>query len=472
MTISDLTLKKKIILFGPPGAGKGTLTGVIKKYLPEIVHISTGDIFRENISKKTPLGINAKEYIDKGALVPDAIVIALVKDRLNRDDVKNNGYILDGFPRTIDQARALSEITRPDIFLLLDPPRDLLIKRIKGRYSCQYCGKIYNKYILPPKHEGVCDKCGSEIEFKQRADDNEEALNTRLEGYDNKSRSIVEYYEKKGILKRIKTPFILELTSEEIRNLIELLVLNICIPMQVKSDKIEEVQAKINKIKNSQPEYIEFRLDYIQDISLLTPTFLNKLIELSQDKEIKVILTFRKSTEGGKTEIDEKTRLEIIKKMITALPDYIDIEMSSNDEFIRKAVSLAFQYQVKIIFSYHNFEKTPSLDDVKNLITEFDNRLVKKLSIGAITTESFPFKLIFTAQSFYDNLVPIKICQKLSETRRNIISFCMGELGVFSRVSCVRYGALFTFASLEETTAPGQISINEMKEAHKILYKS
>ncbi|MEJ2294850.1 MAG: nucleoside monophosphate kinase [Candidatus Lokiarchaeota archaeon] len=170
----------KFILFGPPGSGKGTFSSQIKKVLPNIVHISTGDIFRENLKNQTPLGKKAKSFMDKGELVPDEVVIDMVRDRLNKEDVREYGYILDGFPRTLPQAKALSEISDPDLLLLLDVEREIIKKRILGRYSCKECGALYNKYTLPPKKEGICNKCGAEIKFEQRSDDNEETLKNRL----------------------------------------------------------------------------------------------------------------------------------------------------------------------------------------------------------------------------------------------------------------------------------------------------
>jgi adenylate kinase len=173
----------KLILFGPPGAGKGTFSGQIKKVLPNIAHVSTGDIFRENLKKQTALGVKAKEYMDKGELVPDEVTIGMVRERLNEEDTIQNGFILDGFPRTLPQAKALSDISDIDLFLLLEVSRDIIKKRILGRYSCKNCGDIYNKYTLPPKKEGICDKCGAEIKFEQRSDDNEETLKNRLDAY-------------------------------------------------------------------------------------------------------------------------------------------------------------------------------------------------------------------------------------------------------------------------------------------------
>jgi adenylate kinase len=194
---------KKIIIFGAPGAGKGTFSGQIKEIQPEINHISTGDILRENLKNRTPLGLKAKEYMEKGELVPDNIVIDMIKDKLNKDDVKNNGFILDGFPRTLTQAKALSEITKIDLVVLLKVPEDIIIKRILGRYSCPNCGAIYNKFFMKPKKEGVCDDCGEKIEFTQRSDDTEETLKNRLEVFKENTEPLVKYYKEKGIVKEI-----------------------------------------------------------------------------------------------------------------------------------------------------------------------------------------------------------------------------------------------------------------------------
>ena len=215
-------MSKKVILGGPPGAGKGTFSDQIKKFLPDIVHISTGDIFRENLKNETPIGLKAKQFMDKGELVPDDIVIEMVRDRLKKDDVQNNGFILDGFPRTLSQAKALSEITGIDLFLLLEVSRDIITKRILGRYSCKSCGVIYNKYTLPPKKEGVCDKCGAEIKFKQRSDDNEETLKNRLDAYEKNTKPIIKHYKKKKLLKRINAENTLALTEDQIKEILEI----------------------------------------------------------------------------------------------------------------------------------------------------------------------------------------------------------------------------------------------------------
>jgi len=213
---------KKLILFGPPGAGKGTFSGQIKKVLPNIAHISTGDIFRENLKKETPLGVKAKEYMDKGELVPDEVTIGMVKERLNKEDATQNGFILDGFPRTLTQAKSLSEISDIDLFLLLEVSRDIITKRILGRYSCKSCGDIYNKYTLPPKKEGICDKCGAEIKFEQRSDDNEETLKNRLDAYEKNAKPIIKYYKKKKLLKKVNAENTLELTGDQIKSILEI----------------------------------------------------------------------------------------------------------------------------------------------------------------------------------------------------------------------------------------------------------
>ncbi len=157
---------KKFILFGAPGSGKGTFAGRIKHMFPNIIHISTGDIFRENVSNMTELGKKAKLFMDKGELVPDKIVIGMVRNRLNQEDVKKNGFILDGFPRTPAQNDALAEFTQIDRVILMEVEESVLIKRILGRYACKNCGYTYNKYFLPPKEEGICDNCKNPLKFE------------------------------------------------------------------------------------------------------------------------------------------------------------------------------------------------------------------------------------------------------------------------------------------------------------------
>ena len=153
-----------IVLFGAPGAGKGTLAAKIKAFSP-IAHISTGDLFRENLKNNTPIGQEAKKYMDKGELVPDSVVIGMVKDRFEKDDVKQDGFLLDGFPRTVPQAKALDEVADLDAVAYIKIDKDVLEKRITGRRSCTECGAIYNVFNdeLKPKEEGKCDKCGPHV---------------------------------------------------------------------------------------------------------------------------------------------------------------------------------------------------------------------------------------------------------------------------------------------------------------------
>lgn len=191
-----------IILMGPPGAGKGTQAKIlIAKY--DIPHISTGDMFRDAIKAGTPLGKLAASYINDGHLVPDDVTIALVKERLSQDDCAK-GYLLDGFPRTIPQADALEDITKEigrevKYVINIDTPKEELVKRICGRRVCKKCGAPYHIINVRPKVDGVCDICGGEL--IQRPDDNEEALNTRLEAYTKQTKPLLDYYEKKGLLK-------------------------------------------------------------------------------------------------------------------------------------------------------------------------------------------------------------------------------------------------------------------------------
>ena len=194
-----------IIMLGAQGTGKGTVAGLISEQtgLPQI---STGDIFRKNISEKTPLGVEADKYISKGNLVPDDITVPMVEDRLTWDDAKN-GVILDGFPRTIEQAEKLDKILakkgeKIDLVINLVTPKEEIIDRMLTRRVCtnQGCKATYNIKLHPPVKEGICDKCGSPL--KQRADDSDpEAIKRRLEIYEEKTSPLVEYYKEKGVLR-------------------------------------------------------------------------------------------------------------------------------------------------------------------------------------------------------------------------------------------------------------------------------
>jgi len=195
-------MKKNIILMGPPGAGKGTLAKQLMSAL-DLVHISTGDMFREAIKAGTDLGKLAKSYIDRGDLVPDEVTIGIVKERLGQDDCAK-GFLLDGFPRTLPQAEALKEmskeINRPiEVVLNLDCDNQELIRRISGRRVCKNCGAPYHVVTLNPKVEGVCDICGGPL--YQRADDNEEALKVRLEHYVQSTKPLLDFYASEGLLK-------------------------------------------------------------------------------------------------------------------------------------------------------------------------------------------------------------------------------------------------------------------------------
>ncbi|HLO04854.1 MAG TPA: adenylate kinase [Symbiobacteriaceae bacterium] len=193
-----------IILMGPPGAGKGTQAALLATQ-QAIPHISTGDIFRANLQQGTPLGIEAKKFMDAGKYVPDELTNAIVKDRLAQPDCQK-GFILDGFPRTADQAAAL-ELMLQDLGLKLDAvvniqvPDGLLVERAEGRRVCKACGATYHVKFNPPKAEGICDKCGGEL--YQRSDDNAEKVAVRLQEYHGKTAPVLAFYTEKGLVKAV-----------------------------------------------------------------------------------------------------------------------------------------------------------------------------------------------------------------------------------------------------------------------------
>ena len=191
----------RTVLLGPPGAGKGTqATRIVEKY--NVPHISTGDIFRENIKNGTELGKKAQEYMNKGELVPDDLVIEIATTRLLADDCKE-GFLLDGFPRTVYQAEKLDEFLKAhglelDVVIDIEVGKDELITRLTGRRVCKACGASYHVVNIPPKTEGICDSCGGEL--FQRADDTVETVNNRIEVYNEQTMPLVDYYKNAGKL--------------------------------------------------------------------------------------------------------------------------------------------------------------------------------------------------------------------------------------------------------------------------------
>ena len=200
-----------IILLGAPGAGKGTQASKISDayHLP---HISTGDIFRENIKNQTEIGLLAKSYIDKGQLVPDEVTCKIVEDRISRADCQN-GYMLDGFPRTIAQAEALGKITKIDLVLNIDVDFSLLMDRLCGRRVCKDCGESYHVSRL--NGQTVCSRCGGEL--YQRKDDNPETVGSRLQVYNAQTQPLIDYYDKKSVLQTIEGNSSPEETFEQIK---------------------------------------------------------------------------------------------------------------------------------------------------------------------------------------------------------------------------------------------------------------
>jgi adenylate kinase len=185
----------KAIIFGAPGAGKGTYSSRLQAKLGVDV-IAMGDIFRESVKENSELGKKVKSYVEKGALVPDSVVIEVLQNRLGKVP-KDKGFILDGFPRTIDQAKALQTITPIDVILLLDVPDEIIIERLSARRICKKCGEVYNIRFLKPKKEGICDKCGGEL--YQRSDDNPEVIKNRLKVYKEQTEPLIAYYKQKKI---------------------------------------------------------------------------------------------------------------------------------------------------------------------------------------------------------------------------------------------------------------------------------
>lgn len=211
-----------IILMGPPGAGKGTQAALLAEQ-GSIPHISTGDIFRANMSQGTELGKLAKQYVDAGKYVPDGVTNAMVKDRLAWDDCKR-GFILDGYPRTADQAAALDGMLQDlglslDAVVKIDVPDSLLVERAEGRRVCRGCGATYHVTFNAPQTSGVCDKCGGEL--YQRSDDTAEKVSVRLQEYHGKTAPVLEYYQNQGLVKTVDGDQSVETVTASIKQIVK-----------------------------------------------------------------------------------------------------------------------------------------------------------------------------------------------------------------------------------------------------------
>ncbi len=203
--LTTSTGAKHIILLGAPGAGKGTQATVLSE-LQDIPHVSSGDLFRDNLKRETPLGLQAKSYMEKGELVPDDVTVAMVHDRLNQPDCDSKGVILDGFPRTVEQARALGKVLQQDgkkidLVVYIQVPEDVLVQRLTGRWICRACQTVYHTLHNPPRTAAECDACGGEL--YQRSDDRPETVQNRLNVYFEQTLPLVDFYQEKGLLREM-----------------------------------------------------------------------------------------------------------------------------------------------------------------------------------------------------------------------------------------------------------------------------
>ena len=213
----------KIILLGPPGAGKGTLAGLLKKTF-KILHISTGDLLRQEMKNKTKLGKEIKGFVEAGQLVPDEVVTRMIERKMTRQEILKQGFMLDGYPRTTTQAEDLDKILQRskqsiDCALYLEAALPTVVERLTGRRVCRSCGALFHIHNRPPKKVGVCDVCGGEL--YQRSDDNEETIRTRMDVYLENTKPIIEYYQKQKKLIKLDADNESEKLSQELKKIFD-----------------------------------------------------------------------------------------------------------------------------------------------------------------------------------------------------------------------------------------------------------
>lgn len=245
----------------------------------------------------------------------------------------------------------------------------------------------------------------------------------------------------------------------------------ICVAIPIKSDDLNLNRQIIETALESNPDLIEFRFDYINEVKSITYSVLKEVMSFIPPKVLK-IFTFRRIQEGGHYDLNDYERLEVLRHLIEVKPDYLDIEINSESKVLRDIINSAYDNKVKLIFSYHDFEKSISYEELAKIITKFNEKLKLSLKIKANRIIGSIFKIILTAQVFGDNLTILNICKKLSRQDMKFVCFAMGELGLLSRILCVKFGSLWTYGSLEEKTAPGQIKIEKIREIHQLLFEN
>ncbi len=243
---------------------------------------------------------------------------------------------------------------------------------------------------------------------------------------------------------------------------------NLCLSIPI-SDNISENQRNIKAALKSGANIFELQFDYFNNIRIITEDFLKKLLGFIQPN-FPVIFSLREPLDGGKIKTTEKERLKIIKVLIEAQPEYFEVEMNAANNILSEAAFLGETKDVNLIFSYYDFEKTPSLNESFVFLEKFIYKLEDKLFINAKTINRSIYKVIFNAKKFEDNLIPIQLINKFSRAGRRMVAFCSNELGLFSRITCVKVGSFFTNVSLEDESKVGQINIGTMIKIHKLLF--
>jgi len=245
----------------------------------------------------------------------------------------------------------------------------------------------------------------------------------------------------------------------------------ICIAIPIKTADLNINKQLIETALQKSPDLIELRFDYISEAELISQSLLKDLMSIIPPKFPK-IFTFRRKQEGGQYNLSINERLEVLKHLLEIKPDYLDIEINSEPEVLKNLIDLAYDNKVKLIFSYHDFEKSVTYEETAEILNRFDEKLKHELFIDSHKISDSIFKIVTTAQVFDDNIKILNICKNLSRQNKKFVCFAMEEMGILSRILCVKFGSLWTYGSLEEKTAPGQIKIEKIREIHQLLFEN